>query len=133
MKVLTGSLPLLNGNVRLGETARIGYYEQTGLILTPEQETQPVLRFVQEAVDRATMTVNTNAGDTLKSKSAGIPKMQVEEGGNLGRRKMLAGKESTVTVQLQDPSTVGGTVLFPLLEVNSLRENLPSLCFSRGK
>ncbi len=111
MKVLTGSLPLLKGSVRLGETVRIGYYEQTGLVLTPEQETQPVLRFVQEAVDRATLSVNTaNAGETLKSKSAGIPQMRVEEGGNLGRRKMLAGKEAAVTVQLQDPSSIGGNI-----------------------
>jgi ATPase subunit of ABC transporter with duplicated ATPase domains len=32
LKVLTGSLELAAGNVRLGETARIGYYEQVGLM-----------------------------------------------------------------------------------------------------
>ena len=32
MKVLTGSLELAAGNVRLGETARIGYYEQVGAV-----------------------------------------------------------------------------------------------------
>jgi hypothetical protein len=37
LKVLTGALPLTAGSVRIGETATIGYYEQTGLVLTPEQ------------------------------------------------------------------------------------------------
>ena len=32
LKVLTGSLELAAGNVRLGETARIGYYEQVGAV-----------------------------------------------------------------------------------------------------
>ena len=51
LKVLTGSLALNSGSVRIGDTATIGYYEQTGLNLTPEQEKQPVLKFVQVCID----------------------------------------------------------------------------------
>lgn len=109
LKVLTGALPLLKGSVRLGETVRVGYYEQTGLLLSPEQENQPVLRFVQEAVDRATVAANSaGSTDTLKAKAAAVPQMRVEEAGSLGRRKMLAGKEASVSVQIQDPSKAGG-------------------------
>lgn len=52
LKVLVGEIPLSAGSVRLGETVKIGYYEQVGLDLTPEQEKQPVLKFVQEAVEK---------------------------------------------------------------------------------
>lgn len=35
--LISGQLELASGSVRVGETARIGYYEQTGLVLTDEQ------------------------------------------------------------------------------------------------
>ena len=54
----SGLLPLSGGECRIGETVRIGYYEQTGLILTPDQEKQPVLKFVQEAVEKAQPTAS---------------------------------------------------------------------------
>jgi hypothetical protein len=46
----------------VGETARIGYYEQTGLVLTDEQERQPVLQFVIEAVEKAAPVGQVKAG-----------------------------------------------------------------------
>lgn len=107
MKVLTGSLPLSKGEVRLGETARIGYYEQSGLVLTAEQENQPVLRFVQEAVDRAAMAA-ASSPQAISIQTKAAPQMRVESGGSMGRRKMLAGKEAAVTVQIQEPSPSGG-------------------------
>mmetsp|Transcript_12793 Transcript_12793/g.17468 ORF Transcript_12793/g.17468 Transcript_12793/m.17468 type:complete len:394 (+) Transcript_12793:1224-2405(+) len=109
LKVLTGKLALEKGTVRIGETVRIGYYEQTGLVLTAEQENEPVLRFVQQAVDRATMDASTGEQTTLKNKSA-APQMQlVEDKAPMGRRKMLAGKEAAVNVQIQDASPTGGS------------------------
>ena len=33
--------------MRVGETVRFGYYDQMGLVLTAEQQRQPVLKFVQ--------------------------------------------------------------------------------------
>jgi len=111
LKVLTGKLALEKGTVRIGDTVRIGYYEQTGLVLTAEQENEPVLRFVQEAVDRATMDASASGSEqtTLKNKSAG-PQMQlVEDKAPMGRRKMLAGKEAAVNVQIQDASPTGGS------------------------
>jgi len=103
LKVLTGMLPLVSGSVRIGETARIGYYEQTGITLTPDQEKQPVLRFVQEAVEKAAPSVE-------KAKP-GAPKLVVEEGEKMGRRKVMAGKEQGINVQMTtDTSTVSTSV-----------------------
>lgn len=53
LKVLTGQLALESGTVEVGETVKIGWYDQIGLNLTPEQEKMPVLRFVQEECERA--------------------------------------------------------------------------------
>ena len=93
---MTNQLPLLKGSVRIGETVCIGYYEQTGLNLTPEQEKQRVLKFVQEAVEKFAPT------ETLKAPAL---KMQVDVNEPTGRRKLLAGKEATVNVQVtQDVS-----------------------------
>jgi len=47
LKILTGSLGLHSGEMRVGETVRFGYYDQMGLVLTAEQQRQPVLKFVQ--------------------------------------------------------------------------------------
>jgi hypothetical protein len=77
--------------VRIGETVCIGYYEQTGLNLTAEQEKQPVLKFVQEAVEKFTPQ------ETLKAPQL---KMQIDVNEPTGRRKVLAGKEATVNVQV---------------------------------
>jgi ATPase subunit of ABC transporter with duplicated ATPase domains len=60
--IITGQLELASGSVRVGETARIGYYEQTGLVLTDEQERQPVLQFVIEAVEKAAPVGQVKAG-----------------------------------------------------------------------
>eukprot|EP01038_Epipyxis_sp_PR26KG_P007928 gene7928-10761_t len=103
LKVLTGMLPLSSGTVRIGETVRVGYYEQTGLNITADQENQPVLRFVQEAVDKNTVA------EKVGSVKAPTPVFKVEEGGNLGRRKMLAGKEAVTNVQLQESSGSGSS------------------------
>ena len=51
--MLTGQLALESGIVEVGETVKIGWYDQIGLNLTPEQEKMPVLRFVQEECERA--------------------------------------------------------------------------------
>lgn len=95
LKVLTGTLPLVSGTVRLGETVRIGYYEQTGLALTAEQEKQPVLKFVQEAVEK---------GAPEKEREKSNAKMVIEEKEVSGRRNIKAGKEGSVNIQLQDSS-----------------------------
>ena len=50
--MLLGDVALGTGSLRLGETVRVGYYDQRGLSLTPEQERMPVLKFVQEAVEK---------------------------------------------------------------------------------
>lgn len=49
------------------QPVRIGYYEQTGLNLTADQENMPVLKFVQEAVDigRAEIQVGTHLYHTV--------------------------------------------------------------------
>ena len=44
LKVLTGQLSLTHGAVRIGDTARIGYYEQSGLNLTEADERSTVLQ-----------------------------------------------------------------------------------------
>ena len=91
LKILTNQIPLIKGTVRIGETVCIGYYEQTGLNLTAEQEKQPVLKFVQEAVEKFTPQ------ETLKAPQL---KMQIDVQEQTGRRKVLAGKEATVNVQV---------------------------------
>ena len=91
LKILTNELKLLKGSVRIGETVCIGYYEQTGLNLTPEQEKQPVLKFVQEAVEKFTPT------ETLKAPAL---KISVDVNEPTGRRDRIAGKEASVNVQV---------------------------------
>lgn len=81
--------------MRLGETVRVGYYDQIGLQLTPEQEKQPVLKFVQEAVEMAGKSDD-------KPKSSSGPRLVVSENKNVGRRKLLAGKEATINVEMQE-------------------------------
>lgn len=103
LKVLTGQLALTGGSMRLGETARVGYYEQGGLNLTSEQEASTVLRFVMEAVERG--------GQALQGQSGGIhdpsSHVVVEVAGAVGRRKALAGKEAGVSAQVS--SSGGGS------------------------
>lgn len=100
LKVLTGTLPLAGGSVRIGETVSIGYYEQKGLELTNEQEEMPVLRFVQEAVQKG-----------AEGKASDGPSMQlnVEVGGSGGRRKMAAGKEANVKIEVSEVVTSTST------------------------
>eukprot|EP01041_Mallomonas_annulata_P006571 gene6571-13295_t len=93
LKVLVGSIALQSGTVRVGETVRIGYFEQTGLALDAEQLKQPVIKFVQEAVEKA--------APSERPKSAGMA-LTMEQGGDMGRRKRLAGKESGVNVQFEE-------------------------------
>lgn len=95
LKILVGDIELSKGTARLGETVRIGYYEQAGLNLTPEQEKQPVLKFVQEAVELGSKEDKT----TLKGPTI---RLVVTENANLGRRKVLAGKEAKVTVEMKE-------------------------------
>lgn len=103
LKVMAGLLPLARGECRLGDTVRIGYYEQTGLVLDAQQERQPVLRFVQEAVEKAT------AGGSSGAKATGGTRIVVEQQKSTGRRKMLAGKEGGVAVQVQEEVSNSGT------------------------
>lgn len=53
LRLLTGELELQQGSRQLGETVKFGYYEQIGLNLTTEERNQPMLKFVQEAVELA--------------------------------------------------------------------------------
>ena len=99
MKVLTGQLPLLAGSVRLGDTVRVGYYEQTGLNITSDQEDSSILKFVQEAVERG---MADRPAEGLKDVD---PQFVVESAGNMGRRKSLAGKEAGVSVQISTSSS----------------------------
>ena len=94
LKVLTGQLPLSNGTVRLGANTRIGYYEQTGLNISAEQENDTILRFVTQAVDRRSI------GAPMEIDREPSPQMVVEQGAALGRRKVMAGQEAGASVQL---------------------------------
>lgn len=99
LKVLTGQLPLLAGSVRLGDTVRVGYYEQTGLNITADQEDSSILKFVQEAVERG---MADRPAEGLKDVD---PQFVVESAGSVGRRKSLAGKEAGVSVQIATSSS----------------------------
>lgn len=88
LKILSGELQLESGTMRLGDTVKIGYYEQQGLILTPEQEKQPVLKFVQEECERA------SSSDKSFSSGENAPQIAVTiaPASSMGRRDRLAGK-----------------------------------------
>jgi len=103
LKVLTGTLTLDSGSIRLGETVRVGYYEQTGLNITQEEEDSTLLKFVQVAVEKGALE-GTADGGGLKEDS---PRIVIQSSGNanVGRRKALAGKEASMDVQL---TTSGG-------------------------
>jgi ABC transport system ATP-binding/permease protein len=95
LKILVGEIELSKGTARLGETVRVGYYEQAGLSLTPEQEKLPVLKFVQEAVEMGSKEdKSTFKGPTQR--------IVVTENTKLGRRKVLAGKEAQITVDMKE-------------------------------
>lgn len=53
LKILIGKLHLESGYVRIGDTVKFGYYDQSGLNLTTEQEKMPVLKFVQEECEKS--------------------------------------------------------------------------------
>ncbi len=125
LKLLTGNLPLLAGMIKVGDTARIGYYEQTGLRLTPQEAKEPVLRFVQAAVEKGvSRNINTlgddvmntgydgGAGNTISgglgnNKDTG--KMVITQNAPVGRRKALAGKEGGINIEVTDDSYGGGS------------------------
>jgi energy-coupling factor transporter ATP-binding protein EcfA2 len=113
LKILAGKLQLSAGTVRLGETVRLGYYEQSGLELDPKQEDLTVLRFVQEAVQKG------SSGPGLKEP---VTQMLVEPGAALGRRKLQSGKEPGVSVQVSNGPPAGGaaTVAFSEREAMAL-------------
>lgn len=101
LKVLTGQLALDSGSVRVGDTVRVGHYEQTGLKLTAEQEAMPVLKFVMEAVDRgASQVMSQEAGNAKQTDT----KMVVQEVQAKGRRNVLAGKGSSNNIQILEGS-----------------------------
>ena len=67
LKILTGQLPLDSGYVRIGDTVKVGYFDQSGLQLTPEQEKMPVLKFVQEECEKT--SVNDKSGSVVSGNS----------------------------------------------------------------
>lgn len=81
LKILSGHLQPQSGpeSVRVGDTVRIGYYEQNGLQLTAEQQNMPVMRFVQEAVDKGISADIAAAGASSVLKDPD-PKFVVEDG-----------------------------------------------------
>ena len=101
IKLISGQLALTSGNVRLGETVVIGYYEQKGLLLTPEQEKLPVLKFVQEEVER---------GAPQEKLKAGQIKITIEEKEVSGRRNIKAGKSNSVNIQIAESSSSSNAV-----------------------
>ena len=101
IKIISGQLPLTTGSVRLGETAIVGYYEQKGLLLTPEQEKMPVLKFVQEEVEKATPQEKVKVGQL---------KITVEEKEVSGRRNIKAGKSNSVNIQIAESTSSSGAV-----------------------
>lgn len=106
LKVLSGDLPLGGGSVRLGDTAVIGFYSQVGLQLSKEQEDMPVLRFVQEEVERATGAGAGRSGPTNDGK------ITIEGGdAKLGRRKVQAGKEAAVTISVVSEMSSAGSAV----------------------
>ena len=98
LKILTGALRLEGGEMRVGDTVQIGYYEQTGLKLDEEQEKSVVLRFVQEAVDKAAPANVRTAGPRVE-----VSQVSQEE---MGRRDKNRGKEGSISVTISED--VGG-------------------------
>ena len=91
LKILTGQLTLDTGFVRIGDTVKIGYYDQSGLKLTTEQERMPVLKFVQEECEKS--SVQDKSGSVVSGDSQPKIAISVEDPSTMGRRKKLAGKE----------------------------------------
>lgn len=102
LKVLVGMLPLTGGAVKVGDTVKIGYYEQTGLNLTAEQQKTPVLKFVQEEVEKG-------GGGQEKTKGSSLG-LKVEVDNEMGRRKRLAGKEGSINVQFEETLSASTSV-----------------------
>jgi ATP-binding cassette subfamily F protein uup len=114
LRILAGQVELSAGSMRLGETVRLGYYEQTGLNITAQQESSTILRFVQEAVEKG----GGDRGEDGGKESS--PQIVVETGGAVGRRKTLAGKEPGVSVQVAAVGGGGATVAYSEREAMAL-------------
>jgi len=119
LKILTGFLHLSAGTLLLGETVRIGYYEQTGLNVTAEEESSTILRFVQEAVERGGHNDGAYSDASV---------LMVDPAATPGRRKMLAGKENGPSVSIVSASSSGESVAFSEREAMKLlaRFNFPA-------
>ena len=121
LRLLLGELPLESGEIKTGSTVVFGHYNQAGLDLTPEEESMPVLRYVKEAVEKA--TGGMKIGDSQDGKiSISSPDQK------LGRRKVQAGKEAGVVVNVISESSAGSGSAVSEREAMSLlsRFNFPS-------
>jgi len=121
LRLLLGELPLEGGEIKTGSTVVFGHYNQAGLELTPEEESMPVLRYVKEAVEKA--TGGMKIGDSQDGKiSISSPDQK------LGRRKVQAGKEAGVVVNVISESSAGSGSAVSEREAMSLlsRFNFPS-------
>ncbi len=128
LKILSQQLNLVSGTLRVGETVKIGYYNQGGLTLTPEQERQPVLKFVQEECEKSGLMKKLR-GEGVKSADS-MPKIAVSmaDPNSLGRRDRKVGKEATIEVQVVNDMGSGETTAFSEREAMALlsRFNFPS-------
>ena len=115
LRILTGSLPLASGSMRLGETLRIGYYEQMGLKLSPEQEKLTVLKFIQDAVEK----VSSSLSEGGYNPPSPVMKVSQVDTQDLGRRKRNSGKEGAISVSIESNVGSGASSAVSEAEVGS--------------
>jgi ATPase subunit of ABC transporter with duplicated ATPase domains len=116
LQILSGKLAPTTGSIVTGANAHIGYYAQTGLNISADQEKSTLLRFVLEAVQKSDPSQgNAGSGRSAWKDDVGLKVLTSEAGhggsgsgsGSGGSRLDAAGV--SVTVALAGTGASGGT------------------------
>lgn len=124
LKSIAGQLNLTAGHVTVGDTVKIGYYSQSGLVLSKEEEGMSIFNYIMQAVEKA-------ADQDIPNRPSGNRIQLVIEETEIGnRRKRLAGKTSAIQAAVVESVGSGSSGAF---NENEIRKWLTHLQFPASK
>eukprot|EP01039_Chlorochromonas_danica_P000174 gene174-183_t len=124
LKLIAGQQNLTAGHVTVGDTVRLGYYSQSGLVLTKEEEGMSIFNYIMQAVEKA-------ADQDIPNRPSGNRIQLVIEETEIGnRRKRLAGKTSAIQAAVVESVGSGNSGAF---NENEIRKWLTHLQFPASK
>ena len=129
LNLLANKVPLTSENVRVGATVRIGYYSQSGLQLSADEEQMTLLDYILNVLTKSTLDLAAEEYSAQRNDVQIVVKKTDDS--ELGRRKRLAGKEGKVTMEIQEgPSS--NAVNFKKIE-SKARQYLSNFQFPMAK